>query len=194
MNPNKDHLVLHICCAPDEAYVVKTLRDTHELTCFFSNPNIQPKAEYEKRLREAHRVADEFGIPFFSAPYRPEAWETAVAAYVHTPEGGERCARCFRLRLRDTARFCRENGQPRYTTVMSISPHKRIGMLNEAGAEAAEEFGVEYVSYDFKKKNGFLLSVRLSKEMGIYRQDYCGCRLSRTESEARRQQKRASQP
>ncbi len=191
MSP-REQLVLHICCAPDEAYVVGTLKDTHKLYCFFSNPNIQPADEYEMRLGEARRVADEFGVPFSSAAYRPESWEAAVADHTQTPEGGRRCAHCFRLRLRDTAEFCKKNGFPRFTTVMSVSPHKKIAMLNEAGVRAGEEFGVEYVPYDFKKKNGFLESVRLSKELGIYRQDYCGCRLSKIESDARRKRKNES--
>ena len=89
--------------------------------------------------------------------------------------------RCFFLRLRRTAQFCHLNGYRSFTTVMSISPHKKIAMLNEAGMNAAKEYGVEYEPFDFKKKDGFRKSILLSKELGLYRQNYCGCRLSRDE-------------
>jgi epoxyqueuosine reductase len=178
-------LVLHVCCAPDEAWVVKKLHETHELRCFFCNPNIQPLPEYEKRLAEAQRVAAHFGVPFSAPAYQPEGWEAAVQSQLDTPEGGARCMSCFLLRLRATAQFCRDLGWPAFTTVMSISPHKRIAMLNTAGATAAAEHGVAYEPYDFKKNDGFLGSIKLSKELGLYRQDYCGCRLSRDERDAR---------
>lgn len=178
-------LVLHICCAPDEAWVVHTLNESRQLYCYFCNPNIQPAEEYEKRLHEAQNVAKRYRVPFDAAPYLPQTWETAVAAQVHTPEGGARCRECFLLRLRESARFTAALGWPSFTTVMSISPHKRINMLNEAGHLAAGEQGVVYEPHNFKKQNGFLNSIRLSNELGLYRQDYCGCRLSRDERRAR---------
>jgi predicted adenine nucleotide alpha hydrolase (AANH) superfamily ATPase len=168
---------------------VHTLKADYDLHCFFSNPNIQPSDEYEKRLAEARRTALHFEVPFTAAGYDPLSWESAIAPWSHTPEGGERCEHCFALRLRETARFCRSLGWPRFTTVMSVSPHKRIGMLNRVGAAMAAEAGVEYVPFDFKKKNGFLGSIALSKELGIYRQDYCGCRLSLLERDERLKKK-----
>ncbi len=179
-------LVLHICCAPDEAWVVHTLRQHYELHCFFCNPNISPETEYRLRCTEARAVAQQYQVPFHEDPYAPETWEAAVAPAITTPEGGERCRRCFDLRLERTARFCAENYFPVFTTVMSISPHKRIAMLNAAGNAAAAAHGVRYAEFDFKKKDGFRNSILLSKELGLYRQDYCGCRLSRTEREVRR--------
>jgi epoxyqueuosine reductase len=189
MTPDKPQLVLHICCAPDEAWVVKSLKETYNLHCFFSNPNIQPEEEYSKRLHEARKVADAFEVPFESSSYDPSSWETVIAPHSHTPEGGERCEHCFLLRLRDTARFTKSLGWPQFTSVMSISPHKRIEVLNKTGKMAADEYGVEFISFDFKKKNGFLNSIKLSKDLGLYRQDYCGCRLSRDERDARVQAK-----
>lgn len=186
-------LLLHICCAPDEAWVVHTLNADYRLRCFFCNPNIQPADEYEKRLAEARRTAGHFEVPFSAADYAPAEWESAVAPYGHTPEGGERCEHCFTLRLRETARFCKQLGWPRFTTVMSVSPHKKIDMLNRVGEKTAGESGVEYVPFDFKKKNGFLGSIALSRELGIYRQDYCGCRLSRAERDERVRRKTSQQ-
>jgi predicted adenine nucleotide alpha hydrolase (AANH) superfamily ATPase len=162
--------------------VVECLRDTRDLYCYFSNPNIDTPEEYEKRRAEADTVARRYNVPFASPPYAPGQWETAVAGYRHTPEGGQRCTRCFLLRLRDTARFCKEIGWSAFASVMSISPHKSVAMLDEAGSRAAEEYGVAYEGFNFKKKDGFRRSVELSKELGLYRQDYCGCRLSREES------------
>jgi len=184
----KSKLLLHICCAPDEAWVVHTLSETHDMRCFFCNPNIQPAEEYEKRLLEARKTALHFSVPFSAAPYDPVSWENAVKDLTDTPEGGARCEACFLLRLRESARFCAEIGWPRFTTVMSVSPHKKIAMLNKAGSRAAGENGVEYEPYDFKKKDGFVKSIQLGKELGLYRQDYCGCRLSKAERDERRPQ------
>jgi epoxyqueuosine reductase len=177
----KPKLLLHICCAPDEAWVVHSLSAEYDLRCFFCNPNIQPQEEYVKRLAEAHNTAKRYGVPFDAAHYKPEEWEEAIKGFTDTPEGGARCEQCFLLRLRQTAQFCKKIGWPCFTTVMSISPHKRIEMLNRTGKIAADEFGVAYELFNFKKNNGFLNSIKLSKELGLYRQDYCGCRLSKME-------------
>lgn len=184
----KTQLVLHICCAPDEAWVVKSLQEEYELFCFFCNPNIQPEDEYNKRLKEAEKVARIYKVPIANDPYKPEMWEKAIHGLEHTPEGGERCMRCFLLRLKRTARFCHELGWSLFTTVMSISPHKRVEMLNQAGTQAAEEYRVTYKEFDFKKKDGFINSIKLSRELGLYRQDYCGCRLSKKERDKRESQ------
>lgn len=183
---DKEHLVLHICCAPDEAWVVHTLHQHYNLHCFFCNPNISLLSEYELRLKEAQRVAQLYNVPFTSDQYHPEQWEDAITDYADTPEGGERCRHCFLLRLRRTANFCQQNGFKQFTTVMSVSPHKSIAVLNETGLQAAAEYNCTYQKFDFKKKNGFLKSITLSKELGLYRQDYCGCRLSKTERENRK--------
>jgi epoxyqueuosine reductase len=182
----KSKLVLHVCCAPDEAYVVQKLRETRDLHCFFCNPNIAPAEEYDLRLREARLVAEQYGIPFSADGYSPDLWEKAMAGAEESPEGGERCRRCFMLRLRRTAAFCKANGWPSFTTVMSISPHKSVIVLNECGAAAAREYRVTWEPFDFKKKDGFRESTVLSKKLGLYRQDYCGCRLSKEERDERK--------
>ncbi len=181
----KPSLLLHICCAPDEAWVVSTLKEDYNLHCFFCNPNISPEDEYNLRMAEATRVADHYAVPFAADPYDPGSWEEAIAPFSTTAEGGERCRQCFNLRLQRTARYCSQIGCPAFTTVMSISPHKKISLLNEAGEAAARAFNVAYRFFDFKKKDGFRKSVILSRELGLYRQDYCGCRLSRVERDDR---------
>jgi epoxyqueuosine reductase len=179
-------LLLHICCAPDEAWVVSRLKDEYELHSFFYNPNIYPPDEYEARLKEAEWVAKKYGIPFSAGDYNPDDWEDAIKGYEDTPEQGARCSKCFLLRLRKTAEFCKSIDFKSFTTVMSISPHKRIEMLDETGEKAAEEYGVIYEKFNFKKDNGFINSVKLSKELGLTRQDYCGCRLSLKERDERK--------
>lgn len=182
----KPKLVLHVCCAPDEAYVVHTLKESRDLACFFCNPNITPVEEYDLRLNEARKVAGQYDVPFAADDYVPDLWESAVQDAADTPEGGERCRRCFLLRLRRTAAFCKAMGVSSFTTVMSISPHKSITLLNECGNIAAGESGVFYEPFDFKKKDGFRISTVLSRKLGLYRQDYCGCRLSRNERDLRK--------
>jgi epoxyqueuosine reductase len=184
-DPAKPPLLLHICCAPDEAWVVHTLSRDYALHCFFCNPNISPKAEYHLRCEEARRVAQRYDVPFYADHYDPSSWEEAIAPYAATPEGGERCRHCFHLRLLRTARFCRELGVSSFTTVMSVSPHKRIALLNETGTAAAKSYDVTYQPFDFKKNDGFRKSILLSRELDLYRQDYCGCRLSRNERDER---------
>ncbi len=181
----KPKILLHICCAPDEAWVVHTLCKEYLLHCFFCNPNIFPESEYNLRLEEARKVAFHYGVAFTADAYEPGLWESAVEGFSETPEGGERCRRCFDIRLSRTARFCADIGFKAFTTVMSISPHKRISMINEAGKAAAAAFGVEFLPFDFKKKDGFKKSIALSKDLGLYRQNYCGCRLSLMERDER---------
>lgn len=184
-------LVLHICCAPDQAWVIKTLKNEFNLHCYFCNPNIHPEHEYYKRLKESEKVAKMYDTPFSAVPYNPEAWRKGTHGHEHTPEGGKRCEECFLLRLRRTAQFCKEMGYSQFTSTMSISPHKRIDMLNKMGTQAAEEFEVTYREFNFKKQNGFLNSIKHSKELNLYRQDYCGCYLSKIERDERVQRKRS---
>jgi predicted adenine nucleotide alpha hydrolase (AANH) superfamily ATPase len=182
----KPKLLLHICCAPDEAYAVSLINDMYELRCFFCNPNIFPGEEFDLRLKEAKRAAQIYGVPFTWDDRDRGAWAGAVAGLTDTPEGGARCRECFRLRLTRTAEVCKEMGWPAFGTVMSVSPHKKTALLDEAGYTAATAAGVEYVPFDFKKKDGFRRSVALSRELGLYRQDYCGCEISLREAEWRR--------
>lgn len=175
MNPK---LLLHICCAPDQAYAVELLKDTYELHCFFCNPNIFPSEEYELRLNESKKVADIYNIPFTYDEYWPDLWSNAVAGLTGTPEGGGRCRECFLLRLTRTAELCSQMAWPSFATVMSVSPHKKVSMLDETGVKAAAAYGVFYIPFNLKKQDGFKKSVALSQKLGLYRQGYCGCELS----------------
>lgn len=181
----KSDLVLHICCAPDEAYAVSLIKENYNLFCFFSNSNISPLEECSLREKEAIKASKIYGVPFIADDYSANSWDDAVKGAENTPEGGERCRQCFLLRLRRTAEFTRKKGLPAFGTVMSVSPHKNAGLLDECGEIAACEHDVRYVPFDFKKKDGFRKSVILSNELGLYRQNYCGCRLSIAERDKR---------
>lgn len=178
----KPKLLLHICCAPDEAYAVSILKDEYDLRCFFCNPNIEPHDEYVLRLNEAIKAAKIYDVPFVADDYDDcsnDEWKNATRDFINAPEGGARCRACFLLRLTRTAAHCKEIGFDDFATVMSVSPHKNVNTLNECGKIAAELHGVNYVPFDFKKKDGFKKSVVLSKELGLYRQNYCGCLVSK---------------
>lgn len=185
----KPDLVLHICCAPDEAYAVSLIKEDYNLFCFFSNSNITPLEEYVLREKEAIKAASIYDVPFIADDYDAASWEASIKNMEHTPEGGERCRQCFLLRLRRTASFTRQKGWPVFGTVMSVSPHKNVDLLNECGTVAANEHGIRYVPFDFKKKDGFRKSVVLGRELGLYRQNYCGCRLSMDERDRRVQER-----
>lgn len=181
----KKTLLLHICCAPDQAYGITVLKEQFDIVCFFCNPNISSEAEYHLRLSEAIKVADIFEIPLQADNYDPQLWESAISPFCNTKEGGERCRACFLMRLQRTANFCSEKGINTFTTVMSVSPHKNIKMLNETGSVAAKAYSVNYLEVNLKKNDGFKKSVLLSESIGLYRQNYCGCRLSKAEQEQR---------
>jgi len=183
----KPKLLLHICCAPDEAYAVDLIKDQYDLHCFFCNPNIFPDKEFVLRLNEANKAARIYGVPFTWDNYDYDAWVNATAGLTETPEGGARCRECFLLRLKRAAEVCKDMGWPAFGTVMSVSPHKKTAMLDKAGkCAAAITGGVEYIPFDFKKKDGFRKSVTLSRQLGLYRQDYCGCAISLGEAERRK--------
>jgi predicted adenine nucleotide alpha hydrolase (AANH) superfamily ATPase len=186
----KPKLLLHICCAPDEAYAVDLIKNDYDLHCFFCNPNIFPSEEYHLRLNEAKKAASIYNVPFTWDEYDYNLWANAVKGLADTPEGGARCRECFLLRLTRAAEICSSMGWPSFGTVMSVSPHKKVPMLDEAGIKAASIHNVSYVSFDFKKKDGFRKSVILSKQLGLYRQNYCGCELSQRRRDGGRHSER----
>ena len=157
-------LLLHACCAPCSSYVLEYLSRYFEITVFYYNPNISPEEEYRKRVSEIRRLIGEMKF---------------IHGLEDVPEGGERCFRCYRLRLAETARLAQEGDYDFFTTTLSISPLKNAQKLNEIGEVLGESFQVRHLPSDFKKKDGYKRSVELSAEHGLYRQDYCGCVYSK---------------
>lgn len=175
-------LLLHSCCAPCSSYVLEYLSDYFEITVFYYNPNIYPESEYTKRVLEQQTLIRQmklkYPVQFMAGMYEKEKFYQMAQGLEHVKEGGERCFRCYELRLREAAKKAAEGGFDYFTTTLSISPLKNAAKLNEIGMAVGAEYGVEYLLSDFKKKNGYKRSVELSEEYGLYRQDYCGCQFS----------------
>lgn len=186
-------LLLHSCCAPCSSYVLEYLSRYFQITVFYYNPNIYPESEYSKRIVEQQRLIDELAmkhpVSFVAGPYEKDRFYETVRGLEQEKEGGERCMHCYELRLREAAVLARDGGYDYFTTTLSISPLKKAGKLNEIGMRLGKEYGVDYLSSDFKKKNGYKRSIELSREHNLYRQDYCGCVYSYKEAEKRRADK-----
>ena len=178
----KPRMLLHTCCAPCSTHVLELLREQFELTLYFYDPNIHPREEYEMRRDEMRDYADKFSLAFVEGPYDVERWFELTKGHGSDKEGSERCFLCYEVRLRESARFASDNGFEYFGTVLSISPHKKADKINEIGRSLAGEYGINYLEADFKKKDGFKRSIALSREHGLYRQDYCGCVYSRREA------------
>lgn len=182
-------LFLHACCAPCSSYVLEYLSRFFCITVFFYNPNISPKEEYDKRVVEIRRLLAEMKffhpVTLVEGEYRPEDFYAMARGLENVPEGGERCFKCYRLRMEEAARLAKEGGYDYFTTTLSISPLKNAGKINEIGQELEQIYQVEHLPSDFKKKNGYKRSIELSHEYGLYRQNYCGCVFSKRENEER---------
>ena len=169
-------LLLHSCCAPCSSYCLKETAKAFRVTVFYYNPNLDCEAEYVKRKSEQLRFLRETGYAdFLDCDYSPEEFAEAVEGYEQEPEGGARCSRCFRLRLEKTARAAKAGGFDYFGTTLTVSPLKNAALINEIGYELQDLYGVKYLPSDFKKRGGYYESVALSKQYGLYRQNYCVC-------------------
>ena len=169
-------LLLHSCCAPCSSYCLKETAKAFRVTVFYYNPNLDCEAEYVKCKSEQLRFLRETGYAdFLDCDYSPEEFAEAVEGYEQEPEGGARCSRCFRLRLEKTARAAKAGGFDYFGTTLTVSPLKNAALINEIGYELQDLYGVKYLPSDFKKRGGYYESVALSKQYGLYRQNYCGC-------------------
>lgn len=174
----KPRVLLHICCAPDATAVFERLAPDYDVIGYFRNDNIHPPEEYALRLANAEKVAAALGFRLEPAPYDPRAWDRAVTGLEDEPERGRRCEVCFRHNLTATALAARALGIPAFTTTLTLSPHKSSALLFAIGRGLAQETGVEFLEIDFKKRDGFKRSLAMSRELELYRQNYCGCRYS----------------
>ena len=175
-------LLLHACCAPCSSYVLEYLSEYFDITVFYYNPNISPKEEYDFRVSEIKRLISEMkpsNVSFCEGRYDPERYAEAVRGLENEPEGGDRCTKCFSLRLDEAAKKCAELGLDYFTTTLTISPLKNAEKLNKIGEIKADEYGLRWLPSDFKKKDGYKRSIELSRMYDLYRQDYCGCIYSK---------------
>ena len=182
--PRGERLLLHSCCGPCSTRCLEALCGTFAVTVLYYNPNIADRAEYEKRKAEQLRLLRETGwADLLDADYDPPSFFAAAKGLEGEPEGGARCTECFRLRLDYTARRAKEKGFGWFATTLTVSPHKDAARINALGEEAAARFGVRWLPSDFKKENGYLRSIQLSRQYDLYRQNFCGCPFSRRDGE-----------
>ena len=167
-------LLLHCCCAPCATSVIERLYKDFSVTLYYYNPNIMPKEEYDLRAENLKKLADIYSLGLIVEEYKPEEFLHFANDMKDAPEGGARCQRCIALRLDATKNYAEQNGFDLFTSTLTVSPHKNAQMINEYGESIGKE---RWLHSDFKKKNGFLRSTELSKQYGIYRQNYCGCKL-----------------
>ena len=177
-------VLLHICCGVCAASVAERLMcEGYEVTGFFYNPNIHPADEYEKRLEVAHRVACEKGFELIEGPYNREKWFELVKGKEYEPEGGERCDSCFTMRLNKTYEYFSKGMFNMFTTTLTVSPLKKQESINAIGLRLG---GDRFIPADFKKKGGYTRAMEIAREMGLYKQHYCGCIYSLEESYKRK--------
>ena len=170
----RDKILIHCCCAPCAAPAVeRVMLDNYEVALYFSNSNIYPREEYDKRLRYLRQLADIYEVIVEEDCYDHQAWLDAVKGLEDEPEKGRRCQKCFEFNLHRTAKLAEEHGYPYFTTTLTLSPHKISRTIFAIGEQLPG-----YLPYDFKKKNGFLRSLALTDQWHIYRQNYCGCEFS----------------
>ena len=200
---NNPKILLHSCCAPCSSFCLLALKEVASLGVYYYNPNISLKDEWEFRFSELKRLVDIYNsnpdiklekenqhvnitnnyvncnIEILDAPYESELFFEKTKGYEECPERGERCAICFDLRLRKTALKAKELGYDFFATTLTLSPLKDANLINQTGERIAKEVGISYLPSDFKKKNGYKMSIELSKEFNLYRQNYCGCIFSK---------------
>ena len=175
----KPKLLLHACCGPCSSACIERLSEHFLITVFWYDPCIHPEAEYVKRLENLKKLIVSLDTPepvdLLEAEYEPQSYFERIKGLENEPEGGERCTVCFTQRLERTAKEASARGFDYFTTTLTVSPHKDAERINRIGYEAAEHFGSSFLPSDFKKKNGYLRSIELSRMFDLYRQDYCGC-------------------
>ena len=179
-------LLLHVCCAPCSSYVLEYLSEYFDITLYFYNPNISPESEFDYRENELERLISQMSlngtVKLIKGAYEPEKFYALAKGMEQMDEGGERCFKCYELRLRKSAEEAQKGGYDYFTTTLSISPHKNAQKLNEIGKALCEEYGVNYLFSDFKKKNGYKRSCELSEIYSLFRQSYCGCIYSKAQA------------
>ncbi len=182
-NNEKPGLLLHSCCAPCSTYVLEYLSGFFNISILYYNPNIYPESEYYFRKEEQKKLIENMAliekVGFIPISYESEKFYEAIKGLENEPEGGERCKKCFEIRLKKAAEIAKEYNLEYFTTTLTISPHKNAEVLNRIGNDIGEKYNIKYLLSDFKKREGYKRSTELSKNYNLYRQDYCGCVFSK---------------
>lgn len=171
----KPKLLLHCCCAPCSSAVIEKLCDFFDITFYFFNPNIFPKEEYDKRGKEFEKL----GVKIVFVDYDHKEFLDVVSGHESDPEGGDRCKICIAQRMKKAFEYAKNNNFDVVTTTLSISPHKDCEYINKVGEKFEQAYQIKYLHADFKKENGYLRSIQICKQLGVYRQDYCGCEFAK---------------
>jgi len=172
-------ILVHSCCAPCSSSVLeRMIQDGYSPVCFFYNPNIHPHDEYKRRLEELISFAKVKNYNVVIQEDCENIWLESIKGYEFNEEGGKRCALCFELRLEKTALYAVKNNYEIFTITLTVSPHKNADVINEIGSKIGAKYNIDFLEADFKKNNGFKRSIEISKEYGLYRQKYCGCKFS----------------
>ena len=176
--PAGRRLLLHICCAPDATVPTRDLTaEGWQVTGFFYGSNIHPREEYVRRLTTLHRLMAHEGLPLEEGPYAPEDWIAHMerSRLMEEPEGGRRCTECFLMQLASAAEAAVRLGCTHLCTSLTTSPHKDVERIARLGTACAASRGLTWEPRVWRKRNGFLRSLEISRELGLYRQNYCGC-------------------
>lgn len=175
------NLLLLSCCAPCSAGIIKKLaEEKRKFSVLFFNPNIAPLEEYQRRLEANKKVCEHFGINFIELPYNHDGWLKNVATgFESEPERGARCKRCFLYRLRQAAKYAKENGFDAFSSVLGISRYKDLAAVNAAAEIAQKEFDIVYDFTNWRKNSGEQEGIKVTKQLNLYIQKYCGCEFSK---------------
>ena len=175
-------VLLHSCCGPCSSAVLEYITQYFDVTLLWYNPDLYPKEEFDRRFRTQVELIEKMGLAdkvnILAEPWKSEDYYRRVKGLENEPEGGKRCAECFRLRLLETARLAKHYGYDYFCTTLTLSRHKDAVLINTIGEEIAKAVGVSWLPSDFKKRNGENRSIELSEQYGLYRQLYCGCEFS----------------
>jgi len=176
-------LLLHSCCGPCSTAVIEKLlsEGKYDITVFYYNPNITDKEEYEHRKAEQIRVINTLykDVDFIEGDYNPREYYELISGFENEPEGGLRCSVCFTLRLDATAKYAKTHDFECFDTTLTVSPYKSYDTISAIGRQIADKYQIEYLSGNYKKKDGYRRSVELSKQLDLYRQHFCGCEFSK---------------
>ncbi len=180
INSNKKpSLLLHSCCAPCFTGCIDRLKDVFSVTVLFYNPNMDSAEEFKLRRDEQMRICSDFGVDFREIQYNHQEFLDVTRGNEDHKEGGIRCEDCFYLRLKKTADYASKFNFEYFATTLTLSPLKNAEKINRIGLLIQEQTGVKYLVSDFKKRGGYLRSIELSKNLKLYRQNYCGCEFSK---------------
>ena len=176
MAQNKNKILLHACCAICSGYPISLLKEMgYSPIVYFCNPNLDTQEEFDRRLEAQKTVCDYFKTELIVEKYQPQEYLDFIKGLENEPEKGSRCNKCVELRLKKTAEMAKKLGISKFTTSLVISPHKNYEKISDLGKSISED----YIAIPFRKNDGFLKTNNISKELGLYRQNYCGCKFAK---------------